>query len=1416
MVHRMKWSSRVFHTPVPDHRARDVYPLPLIEVEELVNKGVCRAVAKRVQRRAALARRANRAIVALNSIFYGGRSGPAPRTVGCLDVLPLNQRLAISDILKSVARLEGPPMHASGSEALKALRAASSTYYDSAAGVGDVVSMDLHLLSLPKERVAGVDIVESLDSPLKEIVVDFENKMLQDADVWTFHSSHAAELRPYDDPRLKSRPFYKDFVGQLFQSGIISFSSSPCSRVGAFTVSKKPKVVDGVTFKRQRLVLDCHLTNCLFRPSPHTDLGSLTALSEVYIPNGKQMYMSGADIKDCFYAVRVPPKLSDYFCLMTDLTSHEIFQITGGEFGEEGSLDLLSPCISVLPMGFSWSFFFVQAIHESSTIRGWNVGRDRIILDGFPAPSTLPVGGHHEQLVSDQHDLMTMPYCDNVHVIASQEEACNRSCKAVKEDLKQLGFSIHEEEDASTLFNTLGGTFDGAVGEVRTTSTRMWNLMLAFEHITRRVVSVDTLQRLLGHAMVICTINRYGMCIFRALYDRVQRGGHASHLNRREIQECLNFVGIVPLLVASLRRPWSETVTCTDASPVGYGICQAVFDIDTVDSIGRWQERWRFRRLPPSEWAPRRRAMGADVVGDVATVTGNAPFHDESDLYVHNESFPEVPSGLMNPHLWRTKKMGKWSNKAEHITLKEGRALVIAVRRIARASKNRGKRHLFLVDNLALALAINKGRAHSYALLRIAQQIASIALAGQLTIRVRWVYSEINVADGPSRGQIQPGSFKGLHPGKSSATCEKLDKQAVKEGDFEQEDSRRGWGLISQQNRESEEQSCQEHLGFLEGNPEASEVCATDQYQGGEGCWLSSTEESVDCARTTECVMRGPDSVQVASGEIQEFLRGRRNHMASRGQLRRGASRLHGHRISGGALSSAGGESSGSSGILADWNKGTAGQESSGLEGLEERDASWFSTSSPSHHSLWHGNDHAGQESALRSTQADHGSRHLPTTWRIHRSQEKGCGVCNRRGGKTVQLAFNHHPKLIGSETRQSRGVRQHSSIQFKRKRVHWGLSPQQSFKSESCRGLDVPFLSKRLQEGVHCSRFHAGVAQSPPISDSTWRSSRGFKRCRERIQLSESKRKVDVGQLSEKVHESRKDSTDACEVVIRSCGVLSVVTAKHEQGYERFDLPKTPLTELGWPDIMSFKALPKRFGLELFAGTARITSAFLAFNLLMFPIDICISSSHDFLNMNLEHTLLHWIKSGRITFVWAGMPCTSFSQARKNDGLGPGPLRDWWHLWGLDNLSRADRAKVFQGNQLLRVTIRILEACSVYEVPFALENPATSFAWSMPPMVSFIEKFQPQMITLDYCQFNEPWKKPTTIMGQFLDLQPLAKRCHSIKGVCSRTQRPHTVLAGRDSSGTFWTLRAQPYPVRFAQQVASLAAIALQLPAGI
>ena len=85
-------------------------------------------------------------------------------------------------------------------------------------------------------------------------------------------------------------------------------------RVGAFTVSKKPKNIGGVTQQRQRLVLDCRQTNLLFKPSPHTELGSLASLAEVDLPNDATLFLGGADIQDCFYGVHIPTEMMEFFC----------------------------------------------------------------------------------------------------------------------------------------------------------------------------------------------------------------------------------------------------------------------------------------------------------------------------------------------------------------------------------------------------------------------------------------------------------------------------------------------------------------------------------------------------------------------------------------------------------------------------------------------------------------------------------------------------------------------------------------------------------------------------------------------------------------------------------------------------------------------------------------------------------------------------------------------------------------------------------------------------------------------------------------------------------------------------------------------------------------------------------------------
>ena len=181
------------------------------------------------------------------------------------------------------------------------------------------------------------------------------------------------------------------------------------------------------------------------------------------------------------------------------------------------------------------------------------------------------------------------------------------------------------------------------------------------------------------------------MSIFRYLYDFVQRGGPPRKLNHSESSECKTFVGI-----------------CSDASPEGFGICELESDFVSARALGKWQERWRFRRLAPEEWKPRQRSSGWDPLGDVRTAKGSLAEFDDLDNYIENEVFPEVPLELMIPEKWKTVSMGKWKHGHEHITLKEGRSLVLAVRRMTRASQQRGLKHVVLLDNLSLRFAVGK------------------------------------------------------------------------------------------------------------------------------------------------------------------------------------------------------------------------------------------------------------------------------------------------------------------------------------------------------------------------------------------------------------------------------------------------------------------------------------------------------------------------------------------------------------------------------------------------------------------------------------------------------------------------------------------------------------------------------------
>ena len=773
------FSSKIFHEPCPsDSRTRDLFPLPTLEEPGLVQGNVCRAVRRRIHKNHYDMKRVNMAITSLNSLFFGGGKRVKNWSTGDLANLPICQRDSLRSIVQSIRAFGAPPPGASSSGALQALRTVSDGYSEPEIGVGAVCSMALDQLSLPSGAVAGVDLKSVLEEPLKSIVSDFEKWMLVDGDTWASVADEAMSVRTYNDPSLHHKKDYIHFLCHLKKCGILGLVSNCRGRVGAFTVTKKPKVVNGDIVKRQRLILDCRAVNYMFKEPPHTRLGSLAALTELELPTDERLFVSGSDIQDCFYAARLPSGMEECFCLHQDISLEEAVEIFGDDFCRYSHLERFIPCVTVLPMGFSWSFYIIQQLHEQASIRALKIDPQDLIKDGNPAPSL------------DKGSVLAMPYCDNVHCISTSREAADQGKELIAEELRTMGFSLHEDEDANTYFRTLGGVIDGEVGSIAPTREKAWNCILAFEFLLSNRVSCKLVQQLIGHSIVVFVLNRSGMCIFRRLYDFVQSDCLPRFLTSVEKEEVRNFIGLMPLLYGNIRLQWSDTVTCTDASPFGYGICERSAELQQVRNIGRWQERWRFKHLDPANWKPRERVQGRDVLGDIRTARCFPVPTCIDDLYELDGEFPEVPDDFMEPKLWHTVLMGRWNNTSEHITLKEGRSLVLAARRLSRASKSRGRRHLILVDSLALAMCSCKGRATNYGMLRVMQQLGALCLGGGFSIRLRWVISELNVADGPSRGQIKAGpfecglpkTFEGSVFEGAAEPCDKEETSSIKQG----------------------------------------------------------------------------------------------------------------------------------------------------------------------------------------------------------------------------------------------------------------------------------------------------------------------------------------------------------------------------------------------------------------------------------------------------------------------------------------------------------------------------------------------------------------------------------------------------------------------------------------------------------
>jgi ribonuclease HI len=156
---------------------------------------------------------------------------------------------------------------------------------------------------------------------------------------------------------------------------------------------------------------------------------------------------------------------------------------------------------------------------------------------------------------------------------------------------------------------------------------------------------------------------------------------------------------------------WMPLVVATDASSMGLGVVRTVIPVSVV----------------------------ASVAADTHLPTDGQPMPTDG----------RMPVALAEQR-WSTIASTRWESE-EHINVLELRAIITALHWVIKLPGVTGRRLLLLTDSMVAACGITKGRSSAPLLLRRLRYIASMVLGMGLQLAVRWIRSEFNPADEPSR-----------------------------------------------------------------------------------------------------------------------------------------------------------------------------------------------------------------------------------------------------------------------------------------------------------------------------------------------------------------------------------------------------------------------------------------------------------------------------------------------------------------------------------------------------------------------------------------------------------------------------------------------------------------------------------------
>ncbi|CAK0853843.1 unnamed protein product [Prorocentrum cordatum] len=434
----------------------------------------------------------------------------------------------------------------------------------------------------------------------------------------------------------------------------------------------RPRMKSG---NQLRMILDTRAVNQEFIDPDTTALPSAGVWRGLKIPASHNLSLSPVDIEAAFYRIGVPPGLDEMFVLPAVPVDALLEALPEVDIGSrvEGKV---SPLLTVLPMGWSWSSYFCQAPVVSQVVAA-GTSASRIIQDRCAVPDVSETAG-----VAVHVDGVAAIGCDPASVSATIEqvhqrlEASHLKCKGVHSDPWDQKFT--------------GLNFDFETGRISVSRGRVWRLRLALLEVAERgYCSGDDMLSLLGHYTWAAILRRCLLSVFHSAYRFARAAGPRRWRLWPEVAtECRAAAALIAFAYLDTKLEVDPVVLATDASTgsgdleaTGFGryaVTEKTWTQHDVWAAASCVERWRYKCLVEDPETSDT-VLPFESEGSIRTSSAAKPARRASTSVEHQVNFEEIgPSFLLPLDSWKLKVFGRW-RRPEDIMRLEGRAFITGV-----------------------------------------------------------------------------------------------------------------------------------------------------------------------------------------------------------------------------------------------------------------------------------------------------------------------------------------------------------------------------------------------------------------------------------------------------------------------------------------------------------------------------------------------------------------------------------------------------------------------------------------------------------------------------------------------------------------------------------------------------------------